>query len=123
MPMNREQTTKYWRHDQTFLKILLLATGKFIKQVYAAGRNLSCISMTARWRVGWPHRKQSFFFGANQEGLKKITLLWDTTAFWCMLQLTWLTRTFVVWQPPYLGYEGGDDVADALAQEQCKRFL
>ncbi len=37
MPMNREQTNKYYANDLRPLKILLLATVRLLSRVYAAG--------------------------------------------------------------------------------------
>ena len=73
MPMNREQTDKYYASDQDLLEDIVAGYGAFIKQVYAAGgRNLQLDDCS--WGVLVDPRAE-LFFGADQEGLKRIKAL------------------------------------------------
>mgnify|MGYP000881854741 FL=1 len=73
MPMNREQTDKYYANDQELLEDIVAGYGTFIEQAYAAGcRNLQLDDCS--WGVLVDSRAE-LFFGTDQEGLKKIKAL------------------------------------------------
>ena len=127
MPMNREQTDKYYANDQELLEDIVAGYGVFIKQAYAAGcRNLQLDDCS--WGVLVDPRAE-LFFGADQEGLKKIkALLLEINNRVLDAAPTDLTINTHVCRGNFhstWACEGGyDDVADALlAQEHVNAFF
>ena len=127
MPMNREQTDKYYSNDQELLEDIVAGYGTFIEQAYAAGcRNLQLDDCS--WGVLVDPRAE-LFFGADQKGLKKIkALLLEINNRVLDAAPADLTINTHVCRGNFhstWACEGGyDDVADALlAQEHVNAFF